>query len=111
MAATTKKIYTVSETAAILQTKLGGVRSWPSFLNDCQRGQRTWTGILESLVILPCGFQRGRRKRPMYAAGDIAAFIQKVWALVPESRGSHEAGRYITADFDDGKPWQLRRLA
>ncbi|TVO60543.1 hypothetical protein [Denitromonas ohlonensis] len=106
------KVYTPGETATVLTSKLGTLRSWERFLAHCIQGTEGGPGKLGGLVLLPCGYdQRGSKRHPRYSGEDIAAFIAAVWRLNPATRGPHKPGRYTTTDTNDGKPWQMRPLA
>jgi hypothetical protein len=113
MTTTTERAFTQSETACILQLKLGSVRAWPVFLDQCKQDRGSHpNGILRGLMLKPCGYDDAiEARRPLYAGRDIGQFIADVIRLVPDARTVPTMGRWVSIDRDDGKPWQSRRLA
>lgn len=99
------KVLTAADTAVLLRARLGDVRSWPDFLTDNIRGRQNVCG----LTLKPCARKKIKgHYRPMYALGDINAFIDQVLLFEPS------AGRFplkpITLAIDPAKHWRLNRF-
>ena len=74
MTAVAVKAINQADTAYILHSAFGSVRSWHDFLGDCIRNRTSFYG----LQLLPIGYERDHRcRRPVYAADQVAAFVRE----------------------------------
>lgn len=115
MTTITERVFTQAETAALLQLRLGNIRSWNVFLDLCKQDRGSHpNGILKGLMLKPVGYDETiEARRPLYSWRDIAKFVADVIRLVPEARAVgtvRDWGRDVSIDLDDHTPWRSRRL-
>ena len=101
-------VLTKAETAFVLRTYLGPIRSWSDTLADMARHKTEVAG----LVLLPvCRVHDGRAWRPAYRLADVVEFIRIVREHFRDAKkGVPPAKKSVDLDPSDHRHWRLRKL-